>query len=359
MEERTTGGTTPLPGRVVAPRQERAGAVPAGPGRADLARAVETALRAPSVHNTQPWLWRIGTDVIELHTDRFRHLAATDPDRRDLVVSCGAALHHLRVALAGSGTATEVARLPDPEDRSLLAVVRPVAGAPDPALAALAPAIPLRRTDRRRLSHRAVPADLVEELVDRAGGEGILLVPVTGPGRRDRLLAALAEAAVLQRTRPGYAAELQRWSHRPEHARDGVPAANVPPPPVGSSHSPQQRRFGRCDLAQPPTQAGRHPDDDGSVFLVLATAGDRPLDRLRAGEAASAVLLAATRDGLATTPFSQPVELGESRLPLARDVLRIPEQAQLVLRIGWPVPGAGPIPESPRRRLGAVLLGPD
>ncbi len=330
----------------------------AGQARADLARAVETALRAPSVHNTQPWLWRIRTDAIELHADRFRHLAATDPDRRDLVVSCGAALHHLRVAMAGSGTATEVARLPDPEDRSLLAVVRPVAGAPDPALAELAPAIPQRRTDRRRLSDRAVPADLVDGLVERAGGEGVLLVPVTEPARRDRLLAALAEAAVLQRTQPGFAAELQRWSHRPAHARDGVPAANVPSPPVGSSRSPEQRPFGPTGLAQSPARAGQHPDDDGAVFVVLATPGDRPVDRLRAGEAASAVLLAATAAGLATTPFSQAVELGEDRLPLGRDVLRIAEQPQLVLRVGWAVAGAGPIPESPRRPLGAVLLGP-
>ena len=66
---------------------------------ADLAEAVERALRAPSVHNTQPWLWRINPRVIELHADWTRHLAATDPDRRDVLLSCGAALHHLQVAL--------------------------------------------------------------------------------------------------------------------------------------------------------------------------------------------------------------------------------------------------------------------
>jgi hypothetical protein len=64
---------------------------------ADLAEAVQHAMRAPSVHNTQPWLWRIGPGVVELHADWTRHLAATDPDRRDLLLSCGAALHHLRV----------------------------------------------------------------------------------------------------------------------------------------------------------------------------------------------------------------------------------------------------------------------
>ena len=86
---------------------------------ADLAEAVERALRAPSVHNTQPWLWRINPGVIELHADWTRHLAATDPDRRDVLLSCGAALHHLQVALAASNMVAHVHRLPNPENRDL------------------------------------------------------------------------------------------------------------------------------------------------------------------------------------------------------------------------------------------------
>lgn len=79
---------------------------------ADLYTAVEQALRAPSVHNTQPWRWRIRPEAVELHADWRRHLVATDPDRRDLILSCGAALHHLRVALSAQGLAVRVDRLP-------------------------------------------------------------------------------------------------------------------------------------------------------------------------------------------------------------------------------------------------------
>jgi hypothetical protein len=90
---------------------------------ADVARAVEQATRAPSVHNTQPWRWRIGPHSVDLHADWDRHLPATDPDRRDLVLSCGVALHHLRVALAATGLHTEIDRFPDPEDCGHLATV--------------------------------------------------------------------------------------------------------------------------------------------------------------------------------------------------------------------------------------------
>ena len=84
---------------------------------------VSLAIRAPSVHNTQPWAWRIGPDSIELYADESRRLDAADPAGRNLVISCGAALHHLRVAARASGLMPEVARLPDAADPDLLARV--------------------------------------------------------------------------------------------------------------------------------------------------------------------------------------------------------------------------------------------
>ena len=112
--------------------------------RTDLVTAVEHALRAPSVHNTQPWKWRITGDTVQLHADWNRHLVATDPDRRDLVVSCGAALHHLLVALAAQGLEAEVDRIPDPDDAGHLVTVtvRPGTGPVADAV--------LRRGDPRR-----------------------------------------------------------------------------------------------------------------------------------------------------------------------------------------------------------------
>ncbi|WP_214404356.1 Acg family FMN-binding oxidoreductase [Pseudonocardia lacus] len=329
-------------------------------GAATIRAALELAVRAPSVHNTQPWRWRIRPGAVELHADRFRHLAATDPDRRDLQLSCGAALHHLRAAFAGTDVACDVDLLPDPENRFHLATVRPVAGAPEPALRRMAPWITRRRTDRRRMSRRPAPPELLDALVARAGTEGARLVPVVEPGKRAVLLAALAEAATLQRTHPGYAAELQRWTHRPTAAQDGVPAANVSAPPIGTSAALVQRQFGPAGLSRAPARPGHHPDvDDGAVFLVLLTVGDSTVERVRAGQATSAVLLTATGMGLATTPFSQAVEVHASRLRLRRDVLGVADQPQLVIRVGWPAAGAAPLPDVPRRPLSAVLVEPD
>jgi hypothetical protein len=92
------------------------------------------------------------------------------------------------------------------------------------------------------------------------------------------------------------------------------------------------------------------------VLLVVTTTRDQPLDRLLAGEATSAILLAATRLGLATTPLSQALEIENTRLRLQRDVLGVPEHPQLVVRVGRPASGAPALPVTPRRELRSVLL---
>src|SRR3954447_19773752 len=200
-----------------------------------LDEAVEHALRAPSVHNTQPWRWRVddADGVVELYADRGRHLSATDPDGRDLLISCGAALGHLVVALAHAGWRATTLRFPDPENSAHLATVR-VTGPRDAqagVLAELFPAIHRRHTDRRRFSHRPIPPGLIRDLVDAAARVDVVLQPV---GRaQDRFAAVLVDAASRPRWPPGSPAELQIWTRRHGGARDGIPSTAIADPPTG------------------------------------------------------------------------------------------------------------------------------
>jgi nitroreductase len=316
-----------------------------------LAAAVQRALRAPSVHNTQPWRWRLTDGAVELHADPARQLVATDPDGRDLVLSCGAALHHLRVALAAAHLSAHVGRLPSPEDRRHLATVRVRAGTPETGLAELSRAVEERRTDRRPFGVDPVSPQEIGRLVGCATRYGATLHPVTDPRARRRLDDLLADAGARQRHAPGYAAELTIWSHRWAAARDGVPAAVR----TVRSMDPDLRAFPRGTLGGARPQSA--PDErDGSVLLVLTTVGDGVLDHLLAGEATSTVLLTATAMGLGTTPLSQAQEVRATRARLASSVLRSPDHPQLVIRVGHPGPGADRLGPTPRRTLDAVLM---
>lgn len=308
--------------------------------------AVALAQRAPSVHNTQPWTWRLGPHSVHLYADRSRWLAATDPDGRDLELSCGAALHHLRVALAAAGIRVVVHRLPNPQDRDHLAAIELLPGSAGGADYGLVAAIERRRTDRRPFSDWPVPDAVVAELVTRAADQGAVLRPVTEPAARTRLLAAIAEADRMQSDEPEYQQELAMWTGR-STGPDGVPAASAV---AGRprADSPVMRRLAGAPSSAP---AG---GPDGALLLVLGTASDDTLSRLRAGEATSAVLLHATASGLASSPLSQPLEVGSTRAALRDEVLGGTLSPQLVLRIGW-APAEAATPHTPRRSVDETI----
>ena len=85
--------------------------------------AVEQAARAPSIHNTQPWRFRWQDGQFELRADTQRGLEGADPEGRELVLSCGAALFNLRLALRKLGYSADVTVLPSLADPRMLARV--------------------------------------------------------------------------------------------------------------------------------------------------------------------------------------------------------------------------------------------
>ncbi|MEU2348491.1 hypothetical protein [Modestobacter sp. NPDC049651] len=307
---------------------------------ATVRAAVALANQAPSVHNSQPWLWVLGDRTVHLHADPARALPATDPEGRDLRISCGAALHHLRVALLAAGLATRVHRLPDRADPGHLAAVELRPGEPLPDDLALAAAIERRRSDRRAMSTWPVPAGRLEALVAAAARQGGTLHVLHAAAVRR--LAALAEhAAVEQALTPGIGTETAEWTGRSRAAAEGVPSGNVPTLPDGSL---PVRHFAGRDLPQ--NTLGRD-ETDGAEVAVLTTPGDSPLDHLVAGEALSAVLLQATRDGLAGDPVSQPLEVPATRAGVR--ALVGGGEPQVVVRVGWPPVSAEPVPRTGRR----------
>ena len=88
-----------------------------------LKNAVLLACRAPSVHNSQPWLWETEDGILRLFVDRHRTVPGTDDSGREAIISCGAALDHLRVAMLAAGWHSEIERFPEPKHSELLASI--------------------------------------------------------------------------------------------------------------------------------------------------------------------------------------------------------------------------------------------
>jgi hypothetical protein len=191
---------------------------------------VAAATMAPSMHNTQPWRFRVDTasQTIGLYADPARMLRFGDPDGRALHIACGAALLNLRLAATVAGREPVVRLLPDPGQPLLLATVRLAGpGRLQPDEVELHEAIPARRTNRSPFSSRRVPPGVLAKLADAARLEGAILhFPDHQEAVRLLGLARDAERALL--SDPGYRSELARWAGGARD-REGIPDEVVGP----------------------------------------------------------------------------------------------------------------------------------
>jgi nitroreductase len=308
-----------------------------------------TAGRAPSLHNSQPWRFRLTPHAIELHTDPDRSVPVADPNDRELRIACGAALFNLRLAVHGLGIRPLVTILPSRSHPTLLAIVR--AGGRKPATPdqqRLLRAVPRRRTNRSPYIDGAV-STMEQYALRRAAQEEGGWLDVVEQHHHSTLQRIAKRAHDAQMSDPLFRTELEHWTTRPASDPSGVPATASGPPP-----EPQDRWVVRDYTGGTgrPRVGGKDFETD-PLIAVLTTHGIGPDAEIQAGQAMQRVLLTATAEGLATSFLSHVVEVPQAREELRRLIgaTRLP---QVVLRIGhgWPVPATP-------RRSAADLLEPE
>ncbi|MFC7334694.1 Acg family FMN-binding oxidoreductase [Rhodocista pekingensis] len=329
-----------------------------GPQREQLRFALRYAVLAPSGHNTQPWTLVLSDSCVELRADRERALPVVDPAGRALLISCGAALGHLTVALRAFHRAHIVETFPDPGDPDLLARVLLTGEKllPDAEARALLDAIPRRHSNRSAYEDRpAEPGDLMA-CVAAAEAEGALLHVLTEPGERDAVAALIAEGDLAQMHDPAFRRELAHWVKSRHGAdQDGLSARTFGLPDALSAVGALVIRF--TDQGDSVAAKDRRLAQDAPALAVLTTPADTPADWLAAGRALSRVLLTLTRAGLAAAFLNEPIEVPELR-PRLRGLLPrfnctgdgVP---QLLMRIGYPQQS---VPAAARRPLEDVLV---
>jgi nitroreductase len=268
-----------------------------------------------------------------------------DPSGRELLISIGAAVFNLRVAMLQAARAPRLRWWPEPSEPDLVARVVPGRpAAPSPGVTALAQAIPRRHTNRRPFARVVIPASVLDELVGAASVEGATL-RVADPVSRGAILALIRTAEQRLRAQGIYRAELADWAPAAHDRRHGVPPQAFGP--WEAMEAMPLRDFG---LTQPELRRRTEPLEPYPTLVVLSTDGDGADQWLRAGQALQRVLLAATVHGLAATPMSQPLEIPALR-ELVTDTAA-GRWAQVILRLGY----GQPTTPTPRRPLAEVLL---
>jgi hypothetical protein len=199
------------------------------------------AILAPSSHNTQPWLFKIVNDTIELYADRTRALPVVDPEDRELTISCGAALSHLQIAIRHFGYAYKLDLLPmsfDKGSEDLLAHISIDNGGGDGSSSRNEPtneeyllfqAITKRRTNRLKFEDKEVQQSLLSRLqqsiiTKQAESTTTWLHIAKEVDEKNSLADLIAEGDRIQMSDKHFRRELASWIHsNRSHSKDGVP----------------------------------------------------------------------------------------------------------------------------------------
>jgi hypothetical protein len=314
--------------------------------------AVMLACHAPSLHNSQPWRWVVEGMTLHLWADPRQSMPATDRTGRELILSCGAVLDHLRVAMAAAGWDSTTDRLPDPGEPNHLAAVQFRPMEVTEAHRLRANAILRRHTDRLPFEAPAGWPALHATLC-RAVMPHDVLLDVVSEEERPRLAEESALDETLRRYDTSYLSELRWWTSPFDSDSTHAPESAI----VSTSEA------ARVDIARsfPPAGGGRPGGRDGVVdhdrskIVVLSTHhDDARLDVLRCGEALSAVLLECTMAGLATCTLTHMTEIAQSRDVIGQ-AIGTAGQPQLLIRIGR-APENGPHVGRTARRLVTEVL---
>ena len=333
---------------------------------ADPMNLVRAAVLAANAHNTQPWLFVVTGERIELFADMTRTIGAMDPLLRELHISLGCALENLVLAGPPSGLSASVALLPDPADATHVATVTLTPTVP--SRSSLFDAIASRHTNRGAYdTSRAVTEVQLAALGGLADPQYTGVVWFTTDEEKHAFgeLTLRATQAII--ADPQQAADDYRWYRTNwsdiQQYKDGI---TIDP----SGQSDLIRALAKLiPVSQEQNNSGwlsgtrdtQLPTAAAFGALTVADPHD-PVLRLQAGRAWQRMHLAATVDGLVMQPLCQiperidrevsaglPADFGSAFDPM----LPAKTHAVMTFRIGYPTAAA---PPSPRRPATDVVL---
>ena len=341
---------------------------------------VNYAVLAPSKYNSQPWLFELRDDALDLICDRSWAFRVTDPESRELILSCGAALLNLRLAAQHFGHPAVIETFPAPGDRYLLARIHLAdarrSGGPNPILGLdgaqncrphsaerrpafhsldreLFGAIRKRRTHRGCFRNGTPPEEVLARCCEAVANSGAWLHIIRDRQTRHALADLVARGDREQMGNRAFRRELARWIHPVRgKAKDGLSAAvfglgrPVDLLTPGLSLLLWTINWGRFIAAH-----DRELAESSPVLAVLGTTNDTPQAWLAAGEALEAVLLHAAVAGLGASFLNQPIEVEHLRNGLP-SVIGRSGFPQILLRLGY----GGRARRTPRRPASEVLI---
>jgi len=310
------------------------------------------AVLAPSGHNTQPWAFKLNENSIDVYADRTRALPVIDPEDKELIISCGAALTNLVIAIKYFGHDVSVSTYPLDGDNDFLARVT-IKGSyePNEEEKTLFKAIMKRHTNRLPFADEDVDGQMLQRFETIVSEDNCTkFVIIKDKAIRDEIIKLIELGDKTQCDNKSFCRELAAWVHpNRSNSKDGIPGYAFGMGDLISYAGP----FFIGNMQWGEIQAGRDRNlvKGSPVLGVLESKTDNDEGWLCAGISLEKLLLKAASEGLAASYLNQPIEIPELRDRI-KELLGLKGTPQLIMRMGY----GKEVKATPRRDIDDVIL---
>jgi hypothetical protein len=308
---------------------------------------VRSATLAASGHNTQPWLFAIKENAIEIHPDYRRRLPIVDPLDQELWMSLGCALENLLVSARANGYTPEVT-YPDLAD-FINVRLTPDTAQNSPLLAA----IPLRQNTRSEYDGQLIKTDDLKKVQSVPLEPGVVLRFILNPPELKTVVEYVDQGNLSQFADRAFVDELTAWirfnNKEALAALDGLysPCSGNPQVPrwlgkmvVGGTKPQQQADADAKKLRSSPG------------VVVIASESDDKTSWVRTGQVYERLTLQMTALDIKSAFLNQPIEVANIRGQFQRAISLGNALPQLLIRFGY----GKSMPQSLRRSVEQVLV---
>ncbi|MCC8154172.1 MAG: nitroreductase [Tannerellaceae bacterium] len=310
---------------------------------------IEQAVKAPSGHNTQPWLFRINDDNIQILPNYDKSLPIVDPDNRELFISLGCAAENLLIAASQKRYDTDL----NISDEGIITIHLKKDDTVRPNM--LFDQVAIRQTNRSVYNERIISSDtirLLESVFDASGVK--VYFYKNGTPEFSSIADYVIEGNMLQMQDKAFTDELKSWmrfNKRHQNAtNDGLSYAAFGAPnlplfigkPIISGHlnAKSQNKGDRKKIAS------------SSHFALLTITTNTPEEWVQLGITMERFLLKTTELGIVHAYMNQPNEISELSGAMTEALNISGEYPVILFRIGY----GEKLPYSKRKDIGEVIL---
>jgi len=316
-----------------------------------LKELIHYATLAPSGHNTQPWLFSLKDDTIEIRPDYKRRLPIVDPDDHALFISLGCALENLIIAANQFGYSEDIKYDLSEAKSEAIKVVLTKSNVAKENL--LFDALNKRQSTRNKYDGEPLPESDILSLKEVTKQEGVIFKIFITDNEIEPLIKFVKEGNIFQFKNKEFVNELVSWirfsKSDAEKKRDGIRSAVIGAPSIPNWFGKLIMKF---DSGEKEAKKCEDAIRNSSGLVLFISEDNSKQNWVNIGRSFERFALKATQLGLKHAHLNMPCEEFEVRKKLQK-YLGLPKEQQplLLLRIGY----SDPLPKSFRRNVEEVI----